>query len=74
MIEVNNIDLKISRIKSGYRQYEVAAKLRIHPCQLSEIESGRRKPSDAMLKRILTIINYSKNTIQVDGGKFAGLL
>ena len=56
-VEVNGIELKIARIRAGYRQYEVAAQLGIHPCQLSEIESGRRKPSAEILQRLLQILS-----------------
>ena len=56
-VEVNGIEFKIARIRAGYRQYEVAAQLGIHPCQLSEIESGRRKPSAEILQRLLQILS-----------------
>lgn len=54
--QVNGIDIKIARLKAGIRQYELAARLGIHPSHLSEIETGRRKPSpelDDRLNRIL---------------------
>ena len=62
MMEVNGIDLKVARIKAGYRQYEVAARLGIHPCQLSEIESDRRKPSAEVLQRLLQILGFVQSS------------
>lgn len=56
MMEVNGIEFKIARIRAGYRQYEIAAQLGIHPCQLSEIESGRKKPSEEVVQRLLQIL------------------
>ncbi len=61
MAQVKGLDFKIARLKAGYRQYEVAAKLGIHPSQLSEIESGRRKPSPELLQRLLQILNQGKS-------------
>ncbi len=61
MIKVKAIEYKIARIRAGYRQYEVAAKLGIHPSQLSEIESGRRKPSTELLQRLLEVLNQAKS-------------
>ena len=48
--------LKILRLKAGIRQYEVAARLGIHPSKLSEIESGRRTPSKELLERLMQIV------------------
>lgn len=53
---MKGIELKISRIKAGLRQYEVAAKVGIPATKLCEIETGRRKPSDELLERILQAI------------------
>lgn len=53
---MDSLELKLKRIKRGLRQYQVAAKVGIAPCRLSEIEAGRRKPSPELLERILEII------------------
>jgi transcriptional regulator with XRE-family HTH domain len=53
---IKGLDIKIMRIRAGFRQYELAARLGIPPSRLSEIESGRRKPSDELVKRILKVI------------------
>mgnify|MGYP001574223782 CR=1 FL=1 len=53
---MDGLTLKILRIESGLRQYQVAAKVGIPPTKLCEIEAGRRKPSDDLLKRILLVI------------------
>jgi len=47
------VEIKIARIRTGLRQYEVAARVGILPNRLSEIESGRRRPSPELLERIL---------------------
>ncbi len=52
--------LKILRLKAGIRQYEVAARLGIHPSKLSEIESGRRTPSKELLERLMQIVKAGK--------------
>jgi len=54
--KVKGLDIKIARIKAGFRQYDVAARLGISPSCLSEIESGRRKPSSELVERILKIL------------------
>ena len=58
---MNGLQLKIMRIEAGLRQYEVAAKVGITPPKLCEIEAGRRKPSDELLKRILQAIKGDQN-------------
>ena len=68
MSQVKGLDFKIARLRAGYRQYEVAAKLAIHPSQLSEIESGRRQPSDKLLKQLLQILEQGKSREARDEG------
>ncbi len=53
---MDSMNLKITRIKLGLRQYEVAAAVGIAPCRLSEIETGRREPSPELLAKILKVI------------------
>ena len=61
MAQVKGLDFKIARLKAGNRQYEVAARLGIHPSQLSEIESGRRNPSPELLERLVEILSQGKD-------------
>ena len=56
LAKVNGLNLKIMRLKSGLRQYEVAGKVGIPANRLSEIESGRREPSPELLERIFRVI------------------
>jgi len=53
---ISALDLKLARIKSGLKQYELAARVGIGPTQLSEIENGRREPSPQLLEHILKVI------------------
>ena len=59
--KVKGLDIKIARLKAGLRQYDVAAQLGIPPSRLSEIESGRRQPSDELLQRLLEVLNQVKS-------------
>ena len=61
--EVNGIELKIMRIKEGLRQYQVADRVGIPANRLSEIESGRRQPSPELARRLVEVIQRSR-----DGG------
>jgi transcriptional regulator with XRE-family HTH domain len=53
-------ELKLKRIRSGLRQYQVAAKVGIAPCRLSEIEAGRREADPELLQRILKVIEKTE--------------
>jgi transcriptional regulator with XRE-family HTH domain len=53
-------ELKLKRIRSGLRQYQVAAKVGIAPCHLSEIEAGRREADPELLQRILKVIEKTE--------------
>ncbi|MFC2001863.1 helix-turn-helix domain-containing protein [Chloroflexota bacterium] len=55
--KINGLDIKIARLKAGLRQYDLTAHLGIPPSQLSEIESGRRKPSPEIIRQILKILD-----------------
>jgi transcriptional regulator with XRE-family HTH domain len=59
---VKGIDLKILRLKAGIRQYDLAVQIGIAPNRLSEIESGRRQPSDDVLKKLFNILKYEEST------------
>lgn len=58
--KVKGLDLKIMRLRAGLRQYDLAARLGIPPNRLSEIESGRRQPSEELLEHLLQILNQGK--------------
>jgi len=55
------LQLKIMRLRAGLRQYDLAARVGIAPNRLSEIETGRHKPSDELVKRILQAIKGNQN-------------
>lgn len=54
------LQLKIMRLKAGVLQYELAARLGIHPSRLSEIESGRRTPSPELVERLMQIVRVGE--------------
>jgi transcriptional regulator with XRE-family HTH domain len=58
--KVKGMEIKIARLRSGYRQYDLAARLGIPPSRLSEIETGRRKVSPEIVERILKILKVSE--------------
>lgn len=51
------LELKIARLRSGLKQYELAAKVGIAPTQLCEIETGRRELPPKLLDRISRVIS-----------------
>jgi len=57
---MDGLELKLRRIESGLRQYEVAARVGIAPCRLSEIETGRREADPELLQRILKVIEKTE--------------
>ncbi|MFC1929719.1 helix-turn-helix domain-containing protein [Chloroflexota bacterium] len=59
IIYPEGVEIKIARIRAGLRQYEVATSVGILPNRLSEIESGRRRPSPELLRRILQVVKSS---------------
>ena len=48
--------LRVRRLRAGLTQYEVAARLGIHPGRLSEVECGRRRPGATMLDDLVEIL------------------
>ena len=50
------IDIKFGRFRKGWRQYELAEQVGIHPARLSEIESGRRIPAPEILRRLRSLL------------------
>ena len=43
------LEFKIKRIRVGLTQYQLAGKAGIHPSRLSEMETGKRPISDAVI-------------------------
>jgi DNA-binding XRE family transcriptional regulator len=50
-------EIKISRIKAGLKQYEVAAMVDIPQTTLCEIEANKRPVTPQLLEKILDSIN-----------------
>lgn len=48
------LQLKVARVRTGRKQYEVAAKVGVSGTVLSRIESGTVEPTPEMVERILT--------------------
>lgn len=59
---MSGLQLNVLRVKSGLRQYEVAAKVGISATRLCEIEAGRKQPSNELLERILQAIKGHRKT------------
>ena len=60
---MTGLDLKVARVRSGLRQYDVALKVGIAPNRLSEIENGRRQVSAALFQRILEVISHGHDVM-----------
>jgi hypothetical protein len=50
---VNGIDLRIARIRSGLKQYELAQRAGLRPDEISLAENGRKRLSADKLQRCL---------------------
>lgn len=50
---MNGLEIKIKRLKSGLKGYELARQVGITPDKMSQFESGRSVPNADMLARIL---------------------
>ena len=59
--DVKELEIKNLRLRVSIRQYEFAARLVISANNLSEIESGSRRPSPELLKRIIRLIKDIPN-------------
>jgi len=49
---VDGLELKIRRIRAGLTQYDLAREAGIHPSRLSEMETGKRRITDAVTDAI----------------------
>lgn len=54
---MSGIDIRIARINSGLKQYEVAARVGVPQTILCEIETGKRAVSPELLKRVLAVFD-----------------
>lgn len=57
---MNGLEIKIKRLKSGLKGYELARQVGITPDKMSQFESGRAVPSADMLAHILRVIDRQK--------------
>lgn len=57
---MRGLELKLRRIKTGLKQYEVAARVGISASRLCEIELGRRKVSPDLMARICKALEQNK--------------
>lgn len=55
------LDLKVSRLRAGIKQYQLAAQLGITPIHLSEIENGRREASPELIAKIEAAIHAGQH-------------
>jgi DNA-binding XRE family transcriptional regulator len=53
---MDGLEIKIQRLTSGLKGYELARQVGITPDKMSQIESGRTIPSAELLERILLVI------------------
>lgn len=49
---MDGLELKIRRIRAGLTQYDLAREAGIHPSRLSEMETGKRRITDAVTDAI----------------------
>jgi transcriptional regulator with XRE-family HTH domain len=50
---MTGLDIKIARLRLGYKQYKFAQRIKLHPSILSLIESEKRPAKPTELARIL---------------------
>lgn len=46
------LEMKLGRIRAGLTQYELAQKANVHPSRLSEMETGKRPITDAVVEAL----------------------
>jgi transcriptional regulator with XRE-family HTH domain len=57
---MSGLELKLKRIEAGIKQYQLASTLGVSPTYLCEIEMGRRRPSNELIKRIVALLNHEQ--------------
>ena len=55
--------IKLARMKAGLRQIDVAKAAGIAESTLSHYETGRTKPSPAVLKKLVEILGATENEL-----------
>jgi len=58
--KLDGLELKITRIRAGLRQYELAAKIGIPPNRLCEMELGRRPIAPELAEKIARLLNEAE--------------
>ncbi|HWQ89233.1 MAG TPA: helix-turn-helix transcriptional regulator [Desulfitobacteriaceae bacterium] len=53
-------EIKIKRLRSGLKGYELARLVGITPDKMSQFENGRAVPSNDLLARILQVIDQQR--------------
>jgi transcriptional regulator with XRE-family HTH domain len=66
---VNGLDLKVLRIRSGLRQYELAARLGMNPSRLSLVENGRLPLRAELARRAVTVLSGDSTYAVATGGE-----
>ena len=49
---MDGLELKLARVRLGLTQYELGQKLGVHPSRLSEMESGKREVTPAVVEAL----------------------
>ncbi|MBL7209320.1 MAG: helix-turn-helix transcriptional regulator [Dehalococcoidia bacterium] len=63
------MELRILRIRSGLRQYELAARVGVTQTKLSQIECGRIEPSTDLVARIEEAVKIEHSVRRYADGK-----
>ena len=58
--------IKLARLRSGMRQWDLAKQIGISETQLSKIETGRVKPGRDLLVRIAAALGVAWETLESD--------
>ena len=64
---MNGLDLKVLRIRSGLRQYELAARLGLSPSHLSLVENGRRPLEPGLAQQAVTALTAGNTNAATRG-------
>jgi len=64
---MHGIDIRIARIRSGMKQYQLAGLLGIPQTTLSQIEAGKRTIAPEFLAKIMQFLDNTK-----EGGSSSG--
>ena len=57
---MEGIELKVARIRAGISQWRLAQEAGLHPCRLSEMETGRRPVSKAVVDALEKLLVAAK--------------